>query len=398
MSVWLRREEVLIIEMKKRCPKKTQRWVQLGKLLEFYITNRVEIMAHCERKQSLQAPTCAWWVRTLAIYPAIELVNCTIVTIQRRSLLLTQQRAEVATMISKLTTMFGLLPIPSSTEQSYGSARGVEGELQAPVQENIFGSRNLLCDSSEVSSLNSPPAFSFPGQFDQRFEPLLVPSSSVDPTICFEDGTWFVTTENIVKHIEDQGSAAKAFMLQLQLQQRCNVLHDIAQFAVRLVSGLERVQAERDQDNKPADTSPTPVTPAELVSMRTGDFIRNVIDKFRTHLKMSWSDKDIEKIEHDHINLLKAYRDDPAISAVINRHDHKTSFNTGWNDLVGRFPHLRGFCGGLACVFANTTSVESDFSILKWEKNDFRTGLTNLSLEGIFQTKQYEYLGHITDE
>jgi hypothetical protein len=39
-------------------------------------------------------------------------------------------------------------------------------------------------------------------------------------------------------------------------------------------------------------------------------------------------------------------------------------------------------------VFANTTSVESDFSILKWEMDDHCTTLMHLSLEGIFQAKQ----------
>jgi hypothetical protein len=46
------------------------------------------------------------------------------------------------------------------------------------------------------------------------------------------------------------------------------------------------------------------------------------------------------------------------------------------------------FCGGLANAFANITSVESDFSILKWEKDGFRQLLMNLTLEGIFQAKQ----------
>jgi hypothetical protein len=45
------------------------------------------------------------------------------------------------------------------------------------------------------------------------------------------------------------------------------------------------------------------------------------------------------------------------------------------------------FCGGLANAFANTTKVESDFSILKWKKKDFRQLLMNLTLEGIFQAK-----------
>jgi hypothetical protein len=44
----------------------------------------------------------------------------------------------------------------------------------------------------------------------------------------------------------------------------------------------------------------------------------------------------------------------------------------------------------LATAFPNTTSVESDFSILKWEEDDKRKAMTNLSLEGIFQVKQRE--------
>jgi hypothetical protein len=42
----------------------------------------------------------------------------------------------------------------------------------------------------------------------------------------------------------------------------------------------------------------------------------------------------------------------------------------------------------LATVFPNRTSVESDFTILKWEMDANRTGLMHLSLEGIFQAKQ----------
>jgi len=39
-------------------------------------------------------------------------------------------------------------------------------------------------------------------------------------------------------------------------------------------------------------------------------------------------------------------------------------------------------------VFANTTSVESDFSILKWEMDENRTCFMHLSLKGVFQAKQ----------
>jgi hypothetical protein len=53
-----------------------------------------------------------------------------------------------------------------------------------------------------------------------------------------------------------------------------------------------------------------------------------------------------------------------------------------------RVERLRTFLGRLATAFASTIAVESDFSIFKWEMDEFRTCLMHLSLEGIFQTKQ----------
>jgi hypothetical protein len=41
----------------------------------------------------------------------------------------------------------------------------------------------------------------------------------------------------------------------------------------------------------------------------------------------------------------------------------------------------------LATSFTNTTSIKSDFSIPKWEKNLNRKLLTNFALESIFVTK-----------
>ena len=43
-------------------------------------------------------------------------------------------------------------------------------------------------------------------------------------------------------------------------------------------------------------------------------------------------------------------------------------------------------------VFANTASVESDFSILGWKKDEYCLSLMDLSLKGIMQSKQHELL------
>ena len=46
-------------------------------------------------------------------------------------------------------------------------------------------------------------------------------------------------------------------------------------------------------------------------------------------------------------------------------------------------------------MFANTASVESDFSILGWEKDKFRLSIMDLSLEGVMHCKQYVALANL---
>jgi len=66
--------------------------------------------------------------------------------------------------------------------------------------------------------------------------------------------------------------------------------------------------------------------------------------------------------------------------------------NDAWEALGIQFTTLRMFCGGLATLFPNSTFVELDFSVLKWEKDPYCNNLLDLSLEGVFQSKQFEAL------
>jgi hypothetical protein len=43
-------------------------------------------------------------------------------------------------------------------------------------------------------------------------------------------------------------------------------------------------------------------------------------------------------------------------------------------------------------TFPNTAAVESDFLMVKWEKNDTHTSMTSLALAGIMQATQFELL------
>jgi len=88
-------------------------------------------------------------------------------------------------------------------------------------------------------------------------------------------------------------------------------------------------------------------------------------------------------LEREHRDLLLAYSQDPDLKAALDAHNEKTFFNEAWDCIKGRFSLLRMLCGGLATAFPNTTSVESDFSVVQWEKDNSRTSLTNLSLAGV---------------
>jgi hypothetical protein len=49
-----------------------------------------------------------------------------------------------------------------------------------------------------------------------------------------------------------------------------------------------------------------------------------------------------------------------------------------------------GACAASQGVFSGTATVDSDFSMLKWEYDEFRSTLSELSLEGIMQCKQFK--------
>jgi hypothetical protein len=152
------------------------------------------------------------------------------------------------------------------------------------------------------------------------------------------------------------------------------------------------VQAERDCRNDAADDEAPPVMTVQLVKPRTGQFISTGLDRYREQIGKFWAQEDIEQIEIDHKQLLLAYAREPKVKEEFDSHDRKTMFNQAWDCVQGRFTRLRSFSAGLATAFANTASVESDFSSVKWEKDAHRRSLTSLALQGIMQSKQFQPL------
>ncbi len=111
-------------------------------------------------------------------------------------------------------------------------------------------------------------------------------------------------------------------------------------------------------------------------------------------LVKTWGQERVHLVEQEHRALLEMTRSAAPLKALIEGHTFKTTFNEAWDDLPANpsrsLHYLWSFYGGLATAFVNTTSVESDFSILKCEKDVYRQCLMALSVEGIFQSKQLD--------
>uniref|UniRef100_M4BWW1 Uncharacterized protein n=1 Tax=Hyaloperonospora arabidopsidis (strain Emoy2) TaxID=559515 RepID=M4BWW1_HYAAE len=135
----------------------------------------------------------------------------------------------------------------------------------------------------------------------------------------------------------------------------------------------------------------------ELVKRIPRIFVAEVLDPRWPHIAKFWSAEQFEVIESDHLLMCRESIVNERVKTKFYQHDHEKMFNIGWDDvqgciLDGLFRCLRQFCCGLATVFANKKLVESDFSMLKWEKDDRRTYLSCLALEREFQTRNFDLL------
>jgi hypothetical protein len=85
----------------------------------------------------------------------------------------------------------------------------------------------------------------------------------------------------IVNHIENQGSFSHDCYERLEEGDQQDVIKHIAMYVMALVAGLQSVKAERDSDNRASERDVPLVLPAQLVKLRHGVFLKEVLDLFR---------------------------------------------------------------------------------------------------------------------
>lgn len=170
-----------------------------------------------------------------------------------------------------------------------------------------------------------------------------------------------------------------------------HILKEIANLYLVSAAEVSSMVAEREKDNGSKAALP-PVVPHQLAAIYHYRFC-TIVDTHRERLVVDgWTLTLLDAMKQEHKDFVRAISAESALRAAIEEYNGDISFDSGWYVVKGRFQSLKSFVGGIASVFPSTDQVESDFSIVKAEKDGFRTTLDDLSLEGVLHSKQFSML------
>jgi hypothetical protein len=152
-SVFLRAQDNLIIEMNVKCPKKTNRWAHLGRVLNFYISYRRPLLEYTQNRQPELMPSDLWWIITYVVAPAIDSINITLVQLQARSLLIAQEETFVQNLIGTIIAMFDIEVDSANGEDALDDGTYVQQDsLRIPtvaIVNHVENQGSFSCDYYE---------------------------------------------------------------------------------------------------------------------------------------------------------------------------------------------------------------------------------------------------------
>ncbi len=206
-------------------------------------------------------------------------------------------------------------------------------------------------------------------------------------------GRYAVPLSSVREFVSGLASSVDFILDEANEGQRNELFNDIASVYVTACDRISKLSAYRDENNNPlADPSSfPPVLPHELVKLSAAEFIRKM-RRYNYRLEHRYSSEHIDTIADEHKQLLHAYRTEQVLKQSIDALSSQSAFKDGWSLFGRRFPNLMEFCGVIATLFLGTSTVESDFSILRWEKDAFRKSLSDFGLEGVLQAKQWMFI------
>jgi hypothetical protein len=141
----------------------------------------------------------------------------------------------------------------------------------------------------------------------------------------------------------------------------------VAKMFIKTSYGIFSIISEESSNDNPYDELPS-VLPHQSVKMYLWDF-SNYLQQHLSRLLKKFSSFQIHQTGREFVDLLRSYREERAFKEELDACDDNHSFVGGWRVAGSWFILLCQFCGDLASTFPNTSTVESDFSVICWEKS-----------------------------
>ena len=136
---------------------------------------------------------------------------------------------------------------------------------------------------------------------------------------------------------------------------------------------VKAIVFHRDSSNEATHKQLTPVLPHVIVELRSAKFLHKVRNQHNRLDNLFLLPSHINIIGDQHNDLLTEYRVEPSTRMLIESYEKTASFIKSRRLFYRRFPDIVKFCSGVATVLPGKSDLESDFSILSWEKIRFAT-------------------------
>jgi hypothetical protein len=172
------------------------------------------------------------------------------------------------------------------------------------------------------------------------------------------------------------------------------MLRSICKLFVELVHGLFVLCPERDICNSSLCRTPPPIMPYAVVKIGSFHLSKLVIEQ-KERLHASFNESKMREIEIQYSEFETRYYRDKSFKQIVDNTEDTKSFHEAWGLFYKDYPSLVSFFGGLATLFPGTSTVESDFSTIGWERDVYRSSLASISVEGILHSKQYDEVADI---
>jgi hypothetical protein len=212
-----------------------------------------------------------------------------------------------------------------------------------------------------------------------------------------DSGDYAVAFANVSCCMEELGMSVKDCLSAIDSGHRETLLRLPASAILELVDGITAVVAERTEDNEAYIDAAPAVLAHQLVRVLLRDFCA-YLQRHRERLDYTFSNEEIETIGRQHKALYDSYHRQPDVKSSIDSFDDSAAYRGAWIGLQNTYPLLETFVGGLTTIFPGTSTVESDLSVVKYEKNKNCMSLTDASLEEILHAKQYRRMHSLKDQ